>query len=468
GMTRDVLLNKPKGKDYDFVCRNVALDKLVSALEKLGKVDLVGANFGVIKFMPTGAKLKNAIDIALPRKDFSAGTGGYRDMEAQANPFMPIDEDLSRRDLTINAIAWDIKNQKLVDPFNGQADLTNKIIRCVGDAEKRFLEDYSRMLRAIRFACRFNFTRPQPSRGEAWEIEDKTWAAIKTLMPKINGTRMIASKEQRIVPWETIGKEIMKALKENTRLAIQLLDESRALNFIMPELLATKGCEQPKKWHSEGDVWTHTMMLLEKMETPEFKKEFPKFRIKPDFILAVLLHDIGKATTRVTVEENGEQRVRFYGHDVEGAKIAKTICERLKLSRAETNKILFLVRNHMVIMQGNVAGMKSTTIEKYYMSKHGADLLTLLWLDALCSVREDGQETHQNYRDLKARVQEIKSHIPTKPRGNTDILSGDEIMKALNIKPSKRIGEIKEQLRELQLNGKITTEEQAKEYLKNI
>ncbi|MBI5254366.1 CCA tRNA nucleotidyltransferase [Candidatus Falkowbacteria bacterium] len=457
GMTRDILLNKPKGKDYDFVCRNVPLQKLINALGTLGTVDLVGANFGVLKFLPANAKLKDAIDIALPRKDFATGTGGYRDMEAQADPAMPIEEDLSRRDITINAMAWDIKNQKLIDPFNGQADLANKIIRCVGDAEKRFHEDYSRMLRAIRFACRFNF-----------KIEDKTWNAIKTLMPKINGTRMVDNKEQRIVPAETIGKEIMKSLKDNPRLAIKLLDESRALDFIMPELLATKGCEQPHKWHSEGDVWTHTMLILEKMETTEFKKEFPKLKIKPDFILALLLHDAGKAKTRVTVEENGEQFVRFYGHDIEGAKIAKTTCERLKLSRAETNKIVFLVRNHMVTMQGNIAGMKSTTIEKYYMGKHGQDLLTLLWLDALCSVREDGLETHQNYRDIKTRVQEMKNHLPTKSRGSTDLLSGDEIMAVLNIKPSKRIAEIKEQLRELQLNGKLTTKEAAMQYLKNL
>jgi poly(A) polymerase len=458
GMVRDILLNNPKGKDYDFICRNVSLEKLTNILKEFGAVNLVGANFGVIKFIPTNAKLKEAIDIALPRKDFSAGTGGYRDMEAQADPQMPIEEDLSRRDLTINAIAWDMKNQTLIDPFNGQQDLTNKLIRAVGEPAKRFQEDYSRILRAIRFTCKFNF-----------KIEEQTWAAMQKLMPHLNDTRVVDNKEERIVPWETIGKEICKALKENPVLAINLLDGSGALNFVMPELLAMKNCPQPKKYHAEGNVWTHTMMMLEKMAGKEFKKEFPKFRARPDFALAILLHDAGKPLTIKTPEKDGVDRIRFDGHDVVAAKLAAKVCQRLKLSRAEINRVVFLIKNHMLTMQGDIAGMRSTTIEKYYMGKFGADLLTFLWLDAGCSVREDGRETHQNYRDIKARAQEIRARLNVISEKLPDcILSGDEIMKALNIPSGKRVGEIKNQLRELQLNGEIITKAAALKHLRTL
>jgi len=238
GMVRDTIIKHPTSKDYDFIARGANWDELVHALQKFGHVDCVGRNFGVIKFMPHDSTLREAIDIALPRVEFAEGTGGSRDVEAQSDPSLTVAEDLSRRDLTINAMAWDMRKHELLDPFNGQADLKAGLIRCVGKPEARFQEDYSRILRAMRFACRFDF-----------QIEEQTWSALTKIMTKINNIRDVkvvdvirrkialckkpAEKEklqshlaeqtmsdpnqtmaEYIVPRETVAKELLKTLKE--------------------------------------------------------------------------------------------------------------------------------------------------------------------------------------------------------------------------------------------------------------
>lgn len=453
GMTRDVLIDKAdKAKDYDFVARNIPVKKLISILKKFGPVDLVGKNFGVLKFKPHDSKLSEFIDIALPRKEFSADTGGYRDVEAQADEKLSIKEDLSRRDLTINAMAWDIKNQKLIDPFNGQKDLKNKIIKTVGSPEKRFQEDYSRMLRAIRFACRFNF-----------KFNKATWEKIKTMAVKINS---LNKEGERIVPLEIISEEILKSLTANPNKALRLLDRTGLLTEIIPKIKNLKNCEQPPEFHSEGTVWQHTVLMFKNLKTKKFKEEFPKFKNDPIFLLAVLLHDIGKPATKQTPEKDGVDRIRFNNHEKTSEKIAQRIAEQFKLTNKQTKKLLFLIKNHMKGM-GDISKMRNTTIEKDFFKEYGNDLLKLLYLDCASSIREDGQPGLENYYLLKDRINKFKALKKEQDSLPAELLNGKEIMQVLGLKKGKPIiGKLKKEIRELQLSGKLTTKEEALDYLK--
>src|SRR3989338_8150353 len=231
GAVRDIILGR-ETKDFDFVIRNVSKKNLEKFLLKLGKVNLVGKKFGVFKFRPRGWQGED-IDIALPRTEHSIGmTCGSRDFKIQSNAKLKIEDDLSRRDFTINAMAWDINQSKLIDPFNGLSDLKNKIIKTVGKAELRFKEDYSRMLRAIRFAVQLNL----PAGKAGFEIESKTWQTIKksiqNLNKKINGEWVVAR--------EIIAKELTKAISAQPVLALELLDKSNTLKHLMPELLRSE------------------------------------------------------------------------------------------------------------------------------------------------------------------------------------------------------------------------------------
>jgi len=176
------------------------------------------------------------------------------------------------------------------------------------------------------------------------------------------------------------------------------------------------------------------------------------------------LHDVGKPYTKKIVED----RVRFHGHDLEGARIAQKICKRLRLTNKQTKKITYLVKNHMLSIKGDVRQMRDTTIEKYYLSEFGYELLILLWLDASCSITADGSDTLQNFRTLKQRIKKLSNKKDASGKMPADFLDGNEIMEILNIKPGKKVQKIKNELRELQLQGKLNTKDDAQQYVKNI
>ncbi len=251
GAVRDIVLGRPT-KDFDFVVRNIWADKLEVFLSSLGSVDLVGRSFGVFKFVPYGWDAHNPIDVALPRREHTFGTGGYRDVEVYTNPKMSVRDDLSRRDFTINAMAIQISDLKFqisnfIDPFKGLKDLKKKVIRAVGEPEDRFKEDYSRMLRAIRLACQLDF-----------EIEKKTWQAISKNIIHLNdiqrevktvGERLYTEPEvieSRVVPYEVIAKEFLKSFYYQPLKAFDLYNKSNAFEVLMPEVLKMKKCPQPK------------------------------------------------------------------------------------------------------------------------------------------------------------------------------------------------------------------------------
>src|SRR3989344_3675379 len=340
GLVRDLFLTR-ESKDIDLVVRGVSINNLITFLKKQGKCNLVGRVFGVIKFVPKGFEEMEAIDIALPRKEHSLGTGGYRDFKVQANAKLDIKDDLSRRDFTINALAWDLRKNILIDLFGGLEDLKKKQIRTVGNPSERFAEDYSRLLRALRFVVTLNF-----------ELETKTAKAIISLMPKINSVVKIKGKTERVVPEETMAREFLKSLVARPANTLEFWNEMGAIKQILPELLPMKGCEQPLQFHSEGDVWVHTRMALENSKSKKFETFFGR-TASAQLILTTLLHDIGKPPTKQTPEKDGVDRVRFNGHDAMGAQMASKIMKRLRFSSVpeftiNDDAVVWLIQHHLL------------------------------------------------------------------------------------------------------------------------
>src|SRR3989344_5712554 len=456
GAVRDLMLNRPT-TDFDFVVRNVSKNDLQKFLTKHGKVNLVGKRFGVFKFRAKNWT-EEEIDIALPRTEHSLNfTGAYRDFKIKSNAKLKIEDDLSRRDFTINSIAIKItKSYKLkaksllVDPFGGLNDLKKKIIRTVGKPELRFKEDYSRMLRAIRFACQLNF-----------QIESKTWQVIKkqikNLNKKING--------ERVIPYEVIAKELNKAIIANPVSAIKLLDESGALKILMPELLKMKKCPQPKIFHNEGDVWTHTLLALEKLNSPAFKKEFFGKKISPEVIWGVIYHDLGKPVTMTKTD-----RIRFHGHETVSQKEFRKTAERLKLA-ATGLKVDFaqtIIAKHMLLAQGDVSQMKETTIEKYFFNPlfPGLDLLMLIFADISATIPKSGRADFSSYQKLKKRINNLKKKGRRPTQLPKPLINGHDLIKIFKLKAGPKIGELLSTAREAQLRGKIKSKAEGLNNLK--
>lgn len=460
GAVRDIILDQEAIKDFDFVIRGVELEELQDFLCQLGVVDLVGKNFGVIKFKPFEGTFRIPFDIALPRSEHSFLSGGYRDFKIQSNPKLAIEDDLSRRDFTINAMAWDFKNRKIIDPYGGIKDLEHKILKTVGEPIQRFKEDYSRMLRAIRIACQLDF-----------RIDDETWTVIKKNIKNINKEK----DGDMIVPRETIGAEFLKAFYHNPVRALDLFEESGFFKEIMPELLSMQGCPQPKNWHSEGDVWVHTRLALEKLKSKEFIQEFGSIHPSPNLIIALLLHDIGKPATIQTPEKDGSDRLRFNEHDIVGAKMSEAICQRLKLNSVpdldfDQDQVFWLIKNHMIAVQSNIDKMKNSTIEKYFFSRlhPSQDLLQLTFADVMATIPEKGEVPIGNFRAILYRMEQIKKLGRDHAAPPAQLINGDQIMKFLELTPGPLIGKILNAVREEQLRGKIHNEREAKKFIKGL
>ena len=481
GAVRDLLLPR-KTQDYDFVIRKVKVKDLEKFLSTRGKVNLVGQTFGVFKFVPKGGDKHNPFDIALPRKDFSLGTGGYRDVEIQTSPGLSIKKDLSRRDFTINAMAlkWEkfgkkgIGQWQIIDPYHGVEDLDKKLIRAVNNPKERFKEDYSRMLRAMRLACQLGF-----------EIEQETWQALKKQIKFINKIeRKVESVprggivepkviEKRVVPHEVIAKEFLKAFACQPAHAFDLYDQSGAFKELIPEVLKMKGCPQPENYHVEGDVWNHTRLSLEKLTSPDLKKKCGRGLLSNEVIIATLFHDLGKPYTIQTPEKHGTNRIRFNEHDVIGAEMAKKIAQKLKLSSPDKvginiDEMAWLVQQHMILIRGDITKMRPRTIEKYFFNPHysGQKLLQVSFADISATITEKGPLTFDKFNQMLERIDELKKLSKSKKELPKPLITGNDIMKEFNLSPGPQVGKLIELVREQQLNKKIKDKKKALKFLK--
>jgi len=321
GAVRDIILERVT-KDFDFVVAKVEAKDLEKFLAYEGEVNLVGKSFGVFKFVP-GKPLPNPLlgkergiffepfDIALPRTEQAGLSGGYKDFAVQSDKDLKIEEDLSRRDFTINALAWDLRKQELIDKFSGLKDLNDKIIRAIGRPEQRFQEDYTRLLRAIRFACQLDFV-----------IEVKTLAVIKKKSEKI----LEITKER-------INEEFTKIImSDNAETGLRLMQSIGLLKILIPELEKGVGLAQNKAHIYE--VFEHSVRSLGIAAQKKYKLEVR---------LAALFHDIGKPVTR----EFKDGDATFYNHDQAGAKITKQVLKRLNYANDIIKAVVHLVRYHM-------------------------------------------------------------------------------------------------------------------------
>lgn len=450
GAVRDAILQR-QPKDVDFVVTGIELDKLSGALKKLGDVNLVGKRFGVIKFKPFDGK--EVYDIALPRTEYSISfSGAYTDFSIQSDPNLSIETDLSRRDFTINAMAYNVVSQELVDPFLGQKDLESKTIRTVGAAVTRFQEDYSRMLRAIRFSVQLGFS-----------LTEKIETTIKKMAPHLHDK----IEDKWVISREVISKEFLKALDANPIQCLNLFDEHGLLELLLPEIKRLQHCDQSPPYHLEGNVYNHVLLAFEKTESEQYKSYFPK-PISLMTKLGILFHDIGKPETSTTDEDG---RIHFYGHDKIGATLTQKICKELSLGSSEyypfsCDELSWLVKHHLFSVNAQKEKKKFIELEELFFSetKPSQSLLEIMLADLMASKMEEQERSIEPFKALWSQLKEMA------PNGNlpAPLLTGNEVIETLQTKPSPQIKYYLETIREAQLSQTISTKDEAIRLLKTL
>jgi putative nucleotidyltransferase with HDIG domain len=398
GCVRNMLMKIPV-KDWDL-----ATNATPEKVQELFPDSYYENTYGTVK-IPFDEDKKEFIEITTYRTESEYADARHPESVSWGNT---IEEDLSRRDFTCNAIAVNItssqtENNYLVDPYKGQDDISNKIIRAVGTASDRFQEDALRLMRAIRFATQLQFT-----------IEENTWKALQENAQKISN-----------VSWERIRDELLKILaSDNPEKGILLLDESGLLSYIIPELLKGKGISQERPGrHHVNDVFTHNLLALQ--HTPA---------TDPIVRLATLIHDVGKPNV-ATQDEDG--LIIFHNHEVVGARIASQIAERLKLSKKQREKIFTLVRWHMFSVDETVTEHAVRKFLRRVGVENVSDMIDLRIGDRLGS----GTQTAESWR-LKRFKEMIEKELNPPFSINDLAIDGTDIMKELNIKPGRKVGEI--------------------------
>lgn len=336
GCVRDRMLGRDV-QDWD-VATSAAAEKVQSLFERSEEV---GAAFGVVLVHGEGA----TVEVATFRKDHDYQDGRRPERVTFTTS---VAEDVHRRDFTINGLLYDPVGDEVLDLVDGRKDVDEGVVRAIGDPLERFEEDHLRILRAVRFAARLGF-----------EIESGTLAAIQKTAPAIG--RIAA---------ERVRGELARILTEGgARRGMELLNEAGLLGELLPEVVALQGVEQSPEHHPEGDVWTHTLMLLD--------------GLPPDasvtLAMGALLHDIGKPATF----ERAPDRIRFHGHVEKGVEMGKEICERLRFSNRETEQILALIGNHMRFM--HVRQMRPGKLKMFLRQPEFDEHLELHRLDCSAS-----------------------------------------------------------------------------------
>lgn len=324
--------------------------------------------------------------------------------------------DVRRRDFTINGMLFDPVEEKVLDFVGGQRDLERKLVRTIGEPRQRFSEDWLRMLRAVRFAAALGFS-----------IESETQAAIQSLASNIGG-----------VAAERVRDELSRILTEGgARRGFEMLDETGLLAELLPEVAELKGVEQPPRFHPEGDVWTHTLLMLEGLEEPS-----------QTLAWGVLLHDIGKPLTFCRTD-----RIRFHGHVEKGIELAEGICARLRFSNADTERILALIRNHMrmAVLPRMRPGKQRRFVEQPYFDEH----LELHRLDCIAS-----HGRLDKYRFAVAKSEEVASYERVVP-----LLTGHDLKEA-GYTPGPVFKEILGIVEDLHLDGELDDRENAMELVR--
>jgi poly(A) polymerase len=404
GCVRDMLLHKAP-KDYD-----IATDARPDDIQRVFADTIpVGAQFGVTLAMVDG----EPFEVATFRHD-GPYLDGRRPSEVR---YGSLQEDVQRRDFTINGMVYDPIGDRIIDLVEGRKDLERRTIRAIGEPRQRFQEDRLRMIRALRFAASLKF-----------DIETETLAAIQQLAPTITD-----------ISWERIGDEATRILTEGgARRGFELLDLSGLLAVLLPEISKLKGTPQTPDYHPEGDVFQHTMLLLGHLDAPSETLAY-----------GCLLHDVAKP---ICLRQEAH-RITFYGHTERGAAMAEEILKRLKRSRDVWERVAYLVRNHLRHVQA--PRMRLNTLKRFLREDGIAELLELARIDALSSNGD-----LQYYRFCKDRLAELKDEeIRPAP-----LLRGGDLI-AVGLTPGPIFTDILRELEDAQLAGELQSRQEALEWL---
>jgi poly(A) polymerase len=392
GYVRDRLLGAPV-QDID-----IATDAPAAEVQRLfARTVPVGAQFGVVLVIEDG----QPFEVATFRADEAYADGRRPESVRFTSP----EEDAQRRDFTINGMFYDPATERIVDYVGGEADVRRGLIRAIGDPVARFREDRLRMLRAVRLAARLRFA-----------IDGATLDAVRQEAHTITD-----------IAWERIGDEIVRILTEgDARRGFELLDASTLLGYVLPEVAALKGVEQSPDYHPEGDVFTHTLLLLAGLRQPT-----------ETLALGALLHDVAKPGTAARTAD----RITFYGHCTEGAVMAVAVCQRLRRSRATWERVDYLVRNHLRLR--NARDMRLSTLKRFLTEDGIDELLELARLDALASNRDltDYEFCRQKRAELRAA-----------PRLPPPLVRGGDLL-ALGYRPGPIFATILNAVQDAQLEG---------------
>jgi len=411
GCVRDILLGI-KPKDFDIVT-SAKPDEIEDILEHTIPV---GKQFGVILAVKNG----HNFEVATFRSD-----SGYSDgRRPDAITFTSAEEDAHRRDFTINGMFYDPIKDKVIDYVGGQKDLDAKLIRFIGDPQKRILEDHLRVLRAVRFKNEYDF-----------QYEPKTYKAL------VKNAKLVVDK----VSNERIGNELNKMIVSTPpSAAFNDMEDTGILKVILPEIQNLKGCAQPHEYHEEGDVWNHTMMAIDSLESTT------SLAVR----WATLLHDVGKPDTFKLKE-----RIRFDKHVNKSSEIAKKLLNRYRFPRKFIAQVCWLIEHHMMMMP--LIEMAEGRKRHWFLHPYFLNLMQLFKADIEGTIPQDFELYDKIYKLYRKSMKAM----PKEPK---PLLKGQDVMKVLGLKPGERVGKVLEELREKQLAGEIKTKKQATDWLKKL
>jgi poly(A) polymerase len=400
GCVRDLLLGAAP-KDFD-VSTDARPKRIMELFPKSGQV---GAHFGVVLVRDALAQ----VEVATFRSDHDYADGRRpASVDFESDPR----EDVLRRDFTINGLMMEPDTGKVLDYVGGRADLERRVVRAIGDPDARFREDHLRLVRAVRFAARLGF-----------EIDATTFEAI------VRHHALILK-----VAAERVRDEMERILTEGgARRGFELLDASGMLADLLPEVAAMKGVEQPPEFHPEGDVWTHTLLLLEKLDHPTATLAW-----------GALLHDVGKPPTFRVAE-----RIRFDGHVEEGVRLAHGILNRLRFSRGDVERVEALIANHMRFKDAH--RMKESTLKRFLRMPDFGEHLELHRLDRLAS-----NQDLESYELVKRKLAEL----PEEQLKPAPLVTGADLI-AAGYQPGPRFAEMLAAVEDAQLEGRVGSREEA-------
>ena len=420
GCVRDMLLGI-EPKDFDIVT-SAKPEEIEDLLEHTIPI---GKKFGVILAIVNG----HNFEIATFRSD-----AGYSDgRRPDAVEFTNAEQDAERRDFTINGIFYDPQEDRIMDYVGGQKDMKEKLVRFIGDPEERIKEDHLRILRAIRFKNTYNM-----------QFHPDTYQAIKKHVGLIKNI----SKER-------VRDELNKMIMSQTPgQAFEELFEIGALDLIIPELGKLKGLAQPLQYHSEGDVWDHSILALDSLTQEEVDPN-PLPENPPTIALkwGTLLHDIGKFDTF----SEDEERIRYDHHAEVGSEIATKILKQLKFPKKTIDRVFWLIRHHMMVVP--LFQMPDKRKKHWFLEPGFEELLELYRADAMGIKPLDLSA----YEGLKKLYRHEIAKLKLMPK---QLITGDEVMKLTALKPGKEVGEILKQIRQKQIEGDIKTKKDAKQFVK--